>query len=61
MAEQRRIVAILDEAFASIAIARANAERNFQSARELFEQKLSQVFNSAKSFLSLIGHGNGKH
>ena len=35
MAEQRRIVAILDEAFEGIATARANAEKNLQNAREL--------------------------
>lgn len=34
--EQRRIVAILDEAFAGIATAKANAEKNLQNARELF-------------------------
>lgn len=35
--EQRRIVAILDEAFESIAIAKANAQKNLQNARELFK------------------------
>jgi type I restriction enzyme, S subunit len=34
--EQRRIVAILDEAFEGIATAKANAEKNLQSARDLF-------------------------
>lgn len=38
--EQRRIVAILDEAFEGIATAKANAEKNRQNARELFESKL---------------------
>ena len=47
--EQRRIVAILDEAFASIAIARANAEKNLQNARELFEQASHEAFNSKSS------------
>lgn len=37
LAEQRRIVAILDEAFKSLATARANAEKNLQNARELAE------------------------
>ena len=40
IAEQRRIVAILDEAFEGIATAKANAEKNLQNARELFESKL---------------------
>ncbi len=44
MAEQRRIVAILDKAFESIAIARANAEKNLQNARELFEGYRSNSF-----------------
>jgi len=33
---QRRIVTLLDEAFADIATAKANAEKNLQNARELF-------------------------
>ena len=39
--EQNRIVAILDEAFAGIAIAKANAEKNLQSAREVFQEVLA--------------------
>ncbi|MDA8429867.1 MAG: restriction endonuclease subunit S, partial [Geobacteraceae bacterium] len=42
--EQQRIVSILDEAFASIAIAKANAEKNLQNARALFESHLQSVF-----------------
>jgi len=34
--EQQRIVSVLDEAFASIAQAKSNAERNLVNARELF-------------------------
>ncbi|MCE5228944.1 restriction endonuclease subunit S [bacterium] len=43
--EQRRIVGILDEAFAGIATAKANAEKNLQNARALFESHLHSVFN----------------
>ncbi len=43
-AEQHRIVAILDEAFGSIATAKANAENNLQKARALFESHLQSVF-----------------
>lgn len=43
--EQRRIVAVLDEAFAAIATATANAEKNLANARELFQRCLSQVFD----------------
>ena len=43
--EQQRIVAILDEAFACIATARAAAEQNRQNARALFESHLHSVLN----------------
>ena len=42
--EQKRIVAILDEAFAGIATAVANTEKNLANARELFESYLNAVF-----------------
>ncbi len=44
LAEQKRIVAILDEAFAGIATAVAHAEKNLANARELFESHLNAVF-----------------
>lgn len=42
--EQRRIVAVLDEAFEGLARARAHAEANLQNARELFESFLGAIF-----------------
>jgi type I restriction enzyme S subunit len=42
--EQKRIVAILDEAFEGIDAAVANAEKNLANARELFESYLNSVF-----------------
>lgn len=42
--EQQRIVGILDKAFESIASAKANAEKNLQNARALFESHLQSVF-----------------
>ena len=42
--EQRRIVGILDEAFAGIATAKANAEKNLRNARALFESVLGNTF-----------------
>jgi type I restriction enzyme, S subunit len=42
--EQKRIVSILDEAFEGIATAKANAEKNLQNARALFESYLQSVF-----------------
>jgi type I restriction enzyme S subunit len=44
LSEQHRIVAILDQAFAAIATAKANAEKNLQNARALFESHLQSVF-----------------
>ena len=44
--EQQRIVAILDEAFAAIAKAKANAEQNLKNAKELFESYLQGVFEN---------------
>jgi type I restriction enzyme S subunit len=43
--EQQRIVALLDEAFAGLATAKANAERNLQNARAIFESHLQSVFS----------------
>jgi type I restriction enzyme, S subunit len=43
--EQKRIVAILDQAFADIEQARALTEKNLKNARELFESYLQQVFS----------------
>jgi type I restriction enzyme S subunit len=42
--EQQRIVSILDECFAAIAKAKANAGQNLKNARELFESYLQGVF-----------------
>ena len=42
--EQQRIVAILDQAFADIEKARANAEKNLKNARELFDNYLFGIF-----------------
>ena len=47
--EQRRIVGILDEAFAGIATAKAHAEQNLQNARALFESHLNAVFTQRDS------------
>lgn len=43
-AEQQRIVGILDEAFEGIATAKANAEKNLQNSRAIFESHLHSVF-----------------
>jgi type I restriction enzyme S subunit len=43
VAEQRRIIAILDEAFEGIATAKANAEKNLQNARGLLDSHLQRI------------------
>lgn len=52
--EQHRIVAILDEAFAGIAIAKANAEKSLQSAQALMSGLTEKLFPQD-------GHGPGEH
>ena len=68
--EQQRIVAILDEAFASIAKAKANAEQNLKNAKELFESYLQGVFENKgegweeKTLAQIsktFGRGKSKH
>lgn len=44
--EQQRIVSILDETFAAIAKAKANAEQNLKNAKEIFESYLQGVFEN---------------
>lgn len=44
LAEQQRIVGLLDEAFEGLATAKDNAEKNLQNARALFESHLHSVF-----------------
>ena len=44
LAEQQRIVGLLDEAFEGLATAKANAEKNLQNARALFESHLHSIF-----------------
>jgi len=65
--EQQRIVAILDEVFAAIAQAKANAEQNLKNAKELFESYLQGVFENKgegweeKTLGELIEIKNGKN
>jgi len=49
LSEQQRIVAILDEAFAGIAKATANAERNLTSADHLFLGYLNTTFTDLEA------------
>jgi type I restriction enzyme S subunit len=64
--EQQRIVGLLDKAFEGLATAKANAEKNLQNARALFESHLQSVFTQRglgwmekklKSITTKIGSG----
>ena len=60
LAEQQRIVGLLDEAFEGLATAKANAEKNLQNARALFESHL-HVEQAEKSMLGdLVNIKTGK-
>jgi type I restriction enzyme, S subunit len=60
LSEQQRIVAILDETFAELATATANAERNLKNARELFDSYLQTALTqgsehwTSKSFKEVV-------
>jgi type I restriction enzyme S subunit len=62
--EQQRIASILDEAFATIAKAKANAEQNLKNAKELFESYLQGVFENGnwekKKLSEVAKHSLGK-
>jgi type I restriction enzyme S subunit len=58
--EQRRIVGILDEAFAGIATAKANAEKNLRNARELFESHLHSEHEERALLGELVDIKTGK-
>jgi type I restriction enzyme, S subunit len=55
--KQKRIVAILDEAFDAIDQAIANTEQNLQNARELFESYLYKVFTEKGEGFDLLTIG----
>jgi type I restriction enzyme S subunit len=60
LAEQQRIVGLLDEAFEGLATAKANAEKNLQNARALFESHL-HVEHAEKAMLGdLVNIKTGK-
>lgn len=68
--EQRRIVAILDEAFEAIATTRSNTEKNLQNAREVFESKLYELLGhdaaawprkTLREIAVDFGRGKSKH
>ena len=58
--EQQRIVGILDQAFAGIATAKANAEKNLQNARALFESHLNGIDAAKVPLGDLVNITTGK-
>ena len=58
--EQKRIVAILDEAFAGIATAVANTEKNLSNARELFDSQLHSEHADKALLGDLVNIKTGK-
>lgn len=58
--EQQRIVATLDQAFATITNAKANAEQNLKNAKELFESYLQRVDAKKEVLGSLVDITTGK-
>lgn len=70
LVEQERVVALLDEAFDGIAVAKANAEKNLRNARAIFESNLQSVFaarglgwveKTLKQVSTEFGRGKSKH
>jgi type I restriction enzyme, S subunit len=68
--EQKRIVAVLEEAFEGIATAKTNAEKSLQSARAIFESQLQSVFTergkrwkqkTLDEVATTFGRGKSKH
>jgi len=53
--EQRRIVALLDEAFAGIATDKANAEKNLRNAGEVFQTARLRIFDGLKATRLRLG------
>jgi type I restriction enzyme S subunit len=60
LAEQQRIVGLLDEAFVGIATAKANAEKNLQNARALFESHLHAEHAEKAMLGDLVNIKTGK-
>lgn len=70
LAEQQRIVGVLDEAFAGLATAQAHAAQNLKNARALFESHLQSVFThrgkgwvekTLEEISTTFGRGKSKH
>lgn len=60
LAEQKRIVGILDKALEGISTAKANAEANIQYAREIFESQLHSLSSEKIALGELVRITTGK-
>jgi type I restriction enzyme S subunit len=60
LAEQKRIVDILDEAFEGIATAKGNAEKNLENAHALFESYLASIDSEKTPLGALVNITTGK-
>jgi type I restriction enzyme, S subunit len=60
LAEQQRIVSVLDKAFASLCTAKAHAEKNLQNARALFESHLHRDHPQKTLLRDLVSIKTGK-
>lgn len=47
--EQKRLVALFDELFEKLEIAKENAKKNLENAKELFDSYLQDIFNNSSS------------
>jgi type I restriction enzyme S subunit len=70
LSDQQEIVTKLDEAFECIAVANANAEKNLQNARALFDSHLQSIFTrrgagwkekTLEEVAITFGRGKSKH
>ncbi len=69
LSEQKRIVEILDEAFAAIDKAISNTEKNIKNAQELLENKLSAILQKHRKYAGKLlkeisvdfGRGRSRH
>lgn len=60
LSEQLRIVGVLDQALAGVAVARVNAERNLENARAIFDSALSGASGDKASLGDLVTVKTGK-
>jgi type I restriction enzyme, S subunit len=58
LSDQKRIVAILDEAFVAIDKAKANADRNLKNAKELFESYVQELLGKTDNTWALTRLGD---